>query len=232
MKKYTAGLLCLAVLAGCSSGAATHQSTNTASSTETSPYWDNAETEVDPDKKVTITNPLTMKTKELDMDGYKWLNDENPAFEQITMEESLRLYEEGGSGLVFYSYDTCPWCNRAVPVLDKAAKEMGVTIYYVDVYEPEVISDKEKGTKLINRMMADLDSILHHEKDENGNLQPAFYTPELVAVKKGSIVGHKTSIADDFTTAGTKTTDEDQMTEAQKNELLKIYEDLIQAAAD
>ena len=46
----------------------------------------------------------------------------------VALEESLKLFENG-TGIVFYSYETCPWCNRVIPVLDEAAKEAGITVF-------------------------------------------------------------------------------------------------------
>ena len=81
-----------------------------------------------------ITNPVEIEVVEetADLSGYQWLYDDEPAFSLITLKESIRLFSEKGSGILVYSSDTCPWCNRAMPVLNEVLKEYGVKAYYVD----------------------------------------------------------------------------------------------------
>jgi thiol-disulfide isomerase/thioredoxin len=241
VKKIIAGSLCLFLLAGCTS--TTHQAANTAAAASTAATTApsasasssaTASATADASKKVTITNSVAVTSKTLDMSGYEWLDDANPAFIQITMSESLRLVDEGGTGIILYSYTSCPWCNRAVPVLNEAAKEMGVHIYYVDVYESELMDASGKafsaeGKTVIQSMLTHFDSILKHETNSTtGVSEPTLYTPEVVAIKKGAIAGHHTSLVDSFT----MTTGDEQMDDAQKAELKGIYEDLIKSVAD
>lgn len=236
MKKLIACTLCIMLLAGCSSD--THQSTASAAADATASASASssasAETTADPSKGITITNSVSLKTKTLDMSGYKWLEDKDPAFIQVSMQESLRLMDEGGSGIILYSYPDCPWCNRAVPVLNDAAKEMGIHVYYVDVYELELLDASGKsfsaeGKTIIQSMLKHYDSILKHETNsDTGEVEPTLYTPEVVAIKKGQITGHHTSLVDSFN----MTSDTDQMNDDQKAELKGIYEDLFRTAAD
>jgi predicted bacteriocin transport accessory protein len=228
VKKIFTGVLCLLLLCGCTSSAASSSSSASPSASAT------VGTTADPAKKVTITNSITLTSKTLDMSGYKYLSDKSPAFIQITMKESLRLIDEKGSGIVLYSYATCPWCNRAVPVLNEVAKEMGIHIYYVDVYEAELMSSDGKsfsteGKAVIQSMLSHYDTILRHEANETtGKVEPTLYTPEVVAIKQGMITSHHTSLVDDFT----MNSEADQLSEAQTAELAGIYEELIRSAAD
>lgn len=228
VKKILVSTMCLMLLTGC---AANTKSAATASATAASSATPSAT--ADPNA-LKINNTVTLTTKTLDMSGYTWLNDNNPAFLQVTMEESLRLMDEGGTGMVVYSYSTCPWCNRAIPVLNAAAKEMGIKVYYVDVYEKELMDSTGKafstaGKAVIRSMLSHYDSILKHETNsETGQMEPALYTPEVVAIKNGQIVGHHTALVDSFSMSSEK----DQMNDAQKAELTGIYEDLMKAMAD
>ncbi len=222
MKKLLSATL-VVLLAGCSASKPVSSVKPTETPEPTPETTPETTTEVEVVEQLTINNPIQLKTKTLQMSGYQWLNDPNPAFEQITMKESLRLYEEGGTGIIFYSYDTCPWCNRAVPVLNQAAKELGVKSYYVDVYEPEVTED------LVQQLFTDVDEILSHEKSEKtGNIEPVFYTPEVIAVKDGKIVSHHTALVDSFELQD----EDDQMSEEENEELKKIYQDMIRSIAD
>ncbi|MDD6231034.1 MAG: hypothetical protein PUA95_09950, partial [Lactimicrobium massiliense] len=88
---------------------------------------------------------INLNTSKPDLSAYVFLKDDDPAFLEISTEESLKLFENG-TGIVFYSYETCPWCNRVIPVLDEAAKEAGITVFYVNIYSDDFMSksDTEK----------------------------------------------------------------------------------------
>ena len=85
-------------------------------------------------EKVTITNPVDIYSEPAIMTVYEWIGNEIADFQEITFTESLRLFSEKGSGILYFGYDNCPFCERAVPMLNKAALETGVSVYYVDVY--------------------------------------------------------------------------------------------------
>ena len=112
MRKFTASLLAVLLLLGCS------QPASSSSAPEVTPA-SVAEDEY-------AAGNVILKIKETNMSGYRWLEDDDPAFAQVTMTESFRIFEEKGTALILYSYDTCPWCNRAVPVLNKVLKENGI----------------------------------------------------------------------------------------------------------
>lgn len=172
-----------------------------------------------------ITNPVDIHPLEdpADLSGYQWLYDDKPAFALITLQESIRLFSEKGSGILVYSSDTCPWCNRAMPVLNGILKEYGVKAYYVDTNMP-IAPDAAESKKLYDELCSYIDSIF--ELDEDG--QPTFQIPEVIAVKNGEIVGHHLSLVDSFILAD----ENSQMTDGETEELKTIYRGLIEAAAD
>lgn len=111
---------------------------------------------------------------------------------------------------------------------------MGIHVYYIDVYESELMSSDGKsftteGKTIIQSMLTHFDSILKHETNSTtGKSEPTLYTPEVVAIKKGQITDHHTSLVDSFS----MNSEADQMTDEQKAELQGYYEKLIQSAAD
>ena len=193
MKKPMIAMLCLAMLAGCSSSTAASQ------------------------PAITITNPVELNTVTTDMSGYEWLDDSEPAFIEITLHESIRMFSEKGTGIVFYGFPGCAFCQRAVPEMNTVAKEMGVSIYYIDV----------------SNIAADAD----HEEDDYDVLSTyissvfvdgSFQVPEVIAVKDGEIVGNHLSLIDGFKI----TSDDSQMNDEQKKELQDIYKELINSVKD
>ena len=169
------------------------------------------------DKTVTITNSVELNTYDADMSGYKWLYDSEPAFTEITLEESIRIFKEEGSGILYYGYAGCPWCERAVPILNKVEKETGVTVYYINVHFQTTM-------EAYNELMTYISPIL--EKDSEG--EPVFKVPEVIAVKNGEITDHHLALVEDFKIEN----DDSQMSDSQKKELEDFYLNLIQSAKD
>lgn len=176
----------------------------------------------------TITNSVDLVTSEADMTGYQWLYDTDPPFVETTFQESIRMFTEKGSGILYYGRTNCPWCQRAVPVLDEVAKETGVTIYYIDAQQPLATAadgsvDAAKSQEVYQELLSYISPIL--EKDEDG--EPAFQIPEVIGVKNGEIVGHHLSLVDSFSLDS----EDAQMNDEQVAELKDIYRRIIAATA-
>jgi hypothetical protein len=214
MKKLTALLLSAALLCGC--GSSEQEAASTSSAAASSPSGNNA-------------GAINLNTEEADISGYVFLSDSDPAFVEINMEESFRLVEEGGTGLIFYSYEDCPWCNRAVPILNQAAKEEGVTIFYDNIYDDWFMSKtKDEKEALVNKLYEVMEPALDTVTDEEtGETSPVLRVPLVVAVKDGEIIGHHRGVVDSFELDEDRL-DEFQVTDDQKEELLNIYKELIE----
>ena len=170
---------------------------------------------------------IELETLPTDMSAYMFLDDPDPAFLEVTTEESLKLFVNG-TGVVVYSYETCPWCNRIMPVLNDVAKEKGIQVFYVNIYSDAFmqLSNQEKSDQ-IQALYTCLDPILDHEKDEaTGKDKPVMQVPEVVAVKNGKITGHHMGVVDGFKLDPEKL-DDYQVKDSQVKELKGIYEDLI-----
>lgn len=169
--------------------------------------------------KVTITNPVDIYSEPAIMTVYEWIGNEIADFQEITFTESLRLFSEKGSGILYFGYDNCPFCERAVPMLNEAALETGVTVYYVDVYGVFQPTQKE-----FEELMGYVDEALI--EDESGG--KSFFVPLILGIKNGEITGHHVALVDGFTIEN----EESQMNDAQKEELKNIYLDIIRKTAD
>ncbi|MDO4415645.1 MAG: hypothetical protein Q4C20_11275 [Erysipelotrichaceae bacterium] len=170
-------------------------------------------------EKVTITNPVDIYSEPAIMTVYEWIGNEIADFQEITFTESLRLFSEKGSGILYFGYDNCPFCERAVPMLNEAALETGVSVYYVDVYGVFQPTRKE-----FDELMGYVDEALI--EDEDGG--KSFFVPLILGIKNGEITGHHVALVDGFTIEN----EESQMNDAQKEELKNIYLDIIRKTAD
>ena len=193
MKKMMMAVLCLGMLVGCSSKTAASGS------------------------EVTITNPVELNTVTLDMSGYEWLNDSEPAFTEITLHESIRIFAEKGTGIVFYGYPGCSFCQRAVPEMNAVAKEMGISIYYIDV--TNIAADADHKEEDYDVLSGYISSVF---------VDDSFQVPDVIAVKDGELVGNHLSLVDDFKI----TSNDSQMNDEQKKELQDIYKGLIDLIKD
>lgn len=171
-------------------------------------------------EKCTISNSVDIVSTKADMSNYKFLDDNDHSFKKITYKESLRIFEESGSGILFYGYDDCYYCNRAVPILNEVAKEAGIDIYYIDTYD---ITDTTRE---------DYDALMDYLKptfrEDEETETKEFYVPDVVGVKKGEIIKFHVSLTDDFIAGN----ENKQLTTAQQNNLKQIYIDIINSIKD
>lgn len=169
--------------------------------------------------EVTITNPVEMNSDPAIMTVYEWIGEKIADFQEITFAESLRLFTEKGSGILYYGYDDCPFCERAVPLLNEAALETGVTVYYVDIYGP-FQPNRDQFDDLLDYIE---DCLI---EDDKGN--KSFFVPLVIGVKNGEITGSHVSLVSSFSLEN----EESMMDEAQKKELKDIYLEIIKKTAD
>ena len=208
-KKTAAALLAAVMLAACG----VNNSTGAPASAEPSV------------KPIQITNQVDLKIEQdpADMTQYKWMTAKDTSFTLISFQESIRMFEEGGSGILVYSTASCPFCNRALPVLDDVLAEYGIRAYLIDTAEP-IAETQAESMAYFYTLCGYISSIF--EPDANG--QTMFLIPEVIGVKDGNVVGHHLSLVDSYQIVDA----ESQMTEAQIEELKQYYREVIEACAD
>ena len=199
MKKILTYLLAVVLLAGCFNK--TDSKKNTSSDA------------------LTITNKVSLTSTKADMKGYKWIRNDVADFQLISLKESLRMFEEGGTGILYYGYDECAWCNRAVPELNEVAKELNLTIYYVDA-SAKVEKDDYK------KLLEYIDPVLK----VNSSGEKGFYVPAVIGVKNGKLAEYHVSLLDSFELS--KDDPNKQLSDAQKQELQDIYRNIAKSVAD
>lgn len=203
MKKFITCLLTTVLLTGCASTA----STSSTNSSETSTT-----------EQVTITNDVELAAVKTNLSGYKWVGDEIGDFEETSLKETIRLFDEKGSAVVYYGYVGCPWCERALPELNKVALKTGIKIYYVDASVSPASEDYQSLTGYLGEALS--------TDEETGEKE--MYVPFVVGIKNGEVVGSHTALIDGFEIKD----DSSQMSDSQKQELQDIYTDIIEKVAD
>lgn len=163
-------------------------------------------------EKVEVINTVDVTEMAFDPTLYEFMDQKDDlTFVEISLEDSLRIFSEKGSGVIIWGYSTCYWCNRAMPELNKVAVDLGVKVYYVD-------ANKGATDEEFMQLKEALDPVL--EEDEDG--EKVIYVPQMVAVKNGEIVGGHLSLVDSYDEEV-----QDQLTDEQKEELQGIYRDII-----
>lgn len=105
---------------------------------------------------------------------------EDNRFVYATSEEILELFESG-TGLVFFGFPECPWCQKLAPLVNQAAKQENLDkIYYFNIREARSEND-DTYQKIVGYLKDYL------SKDEDGN--PRVTVPDVTALKNGEIVG-------------------------------------------
>ena len=107
-------------------------------------------------------------------------------FKIKTLEESLNVLGSG-TGIIFFGFPECPWCQAYAPMLNDLAKEYGIS----EIYYTNIKAERENDTENYQSMVNLLSDYL--QEDEEGNKR--IYVPETVFVIEGEIIGsdHETS---------------------------------------
>ena len=162
-------------------------------------------------------NLIYVDQKESDLKSYSFLADDNPAFKEIIFESSIKFFTEGYSGILYYGKVGCPWCERAVPILNAVAKDNNISIYYIDANKGmgETRTEREENYKNLSKYISD-----SFQEDSNG--KKGMFVPDVIAVKNGKMVAYHVSLVDDY-----DINKNDQLSESQKQELYNIYQQMI-----
>ena len=154
-----------------------------------------------------------------DINQYEYLEDSDPPFIEINFEEALKFFQNKWSGILYFGHTGCPWCERAIPVLDEVAKKANIYVYYIDASK-DISSDEDTSNKLMEEMGTYISE--SYQEDENGD--KTFYVPNVVGVKNGKLVDFKTGLPDSY-----DINEKDQMSDAEKNELYKKYAEIFES---
>lgn len=112
-----------------------------------------------------------------DMSGY---NLETDNFYKISISQFLDMVDEKKTFICYFGYESCPWCNDLLPILDEVCQQYQLKIYYMDFLDEENKEDIE-SLEALNDFAKD-----YLNTDEQGNLQLFF--PTVYYVQKGNLV--------------------------------------------
>ena len=106
---------------------------------------------------------------------------ENNNFTFSSSSEVLKILEDG-TGIIFFGYPECNWCQAYVKILNEAATKEDINkIYYLDVK-----NDREKNSQEYKKIISLLKNHLYFDDENNYRI----YVPDVTFVKNGKIIGH------------------------------------------
>lgn len=161
--------------------------------------------------KSEVNYTYDIQSRPVDMSGYDGVNSTDHMFRAITVQELFNCIDNKSSGIFYLGRTNCGCCQTTTMYLNQAAKETGVTVYYIDVYDEQMpITNKEIADKLKIYMF----NILYINEDGKRELQ----TPTIFNVVNGEI-------KDSIICLGNFAWD-DEPTKSQKNQLINKYKEI------
>ena len=159
------------------------------------------------------------------------LKENNPVIIK-TDEEILDIFENG-TGVIYFGFNSCPWCRSMVETLINTFDDLKLeNLYYVDIkdirdtYEvkKKKLTQTKKGTESYYKILDYLVDYLSDYKIESAGKEydtkeKRLYAPTVVAIKNGKIVGFH---------EGTVDSQEDPylgLNDDEKKELKAIFEE-------
>lgn len=190
------------------------------------------------------TDGIKFKEEYEKLNGKK--NDQGKKYREITIdsknkmvykttEEVLNLIDKKKSFVLYFGFDTCPWCRSVVPTLASISKELNQEVYYIDVKDIrdtfELDDDNKpklvkKGSKDYSKLLEKLESVLEDytlTDSDNNEIkvgEKRIYAPSIVSVIDGKAKELTTGISDKQTDGYMKLTKE--MKKGTYNKIKKV----------
>lgn len=134
----------------------------------------------------TIQPASTAESSENPLAEYKDLPEENQYV--VSDKEEIEKMLAHGTGVVYFSFPECPWCQRYSVYLNEVASQYDVLVKYYNIHE-------DRGTDWYDQIALTLKekgSIARYDAD--GNL--LIYMPLVVFLKEGEIIGYEDTSCD------------------------------------
>jgi len=155
-----------------------------------------------------------------DMTEYGIVDGHN--FIQIGMDEALKLTQDSlWEGILYFGFPTCPWCQAAVPIMNEAALQSGINIYYVSragyLREGIWLEWDEEMAWFLHEQIDNMRWI--YENDVA--IRPNINVPQIVHLKGGVVIDQHRGTFEEHVRLEDRTLPE--LTDYQKEELLNRY---------
>lgn len=121
-------------------------------------------------------------------------------------DDEIIDFLKSGTGIIYFGYNTCPWCRNIIEILLETANEKDVnTIYYVNTHDD------------LSKIKDELYELLDEYLKEDDKLNKRLSVPDVYFVKNGKIITHHVGTVDGYKNPYSG------MNDSQINELKDIY---------
>lgn len=106
----------------------------------------------------------------------------------VQMEkENLQDFLNYGTGIIFFGFPECPWCQAYLPMLDTVLKETQAQAYYYNIYVDKSADRPfydEVSQILKTNNISGNENVIHYTNEG----KPVIYMPLTLFIEKGRIV--------------------------------------------
>ena len=144
-----------------------------------------------------INQDYEVVCKNVDMSCYDGVNSTNHCFKLVKTDEVYNVIDNKSSAVFFLGKKECSCCQELTKYLNEVALELGVTIYYIDVFneeDPLVVYEDSKGS--YTQSAKKLEACLYDILEPNPEGKRSLLTPHLFAIINGEFKGSE--ICTDF----------------------------------
>ena len=149
--------------------------------------------------------------------------DKNNPFIYKTAEDIVTMIKNKETFIVYFGFNSCPWCRSMIENLIKVAKDTNTkTIYYVDVLNIRdvkkidssgTVYEEKAGDKYYMELIDDIGIVLDkyiltNNGQEIDTGEKRIYAPNIVVIENGKAITMTTGISDKQKDAYMELTDE------------------------
>lgn len=134
-------------------------------------------------------------------------------------DEAIDFFQEGKTGILYFGFEDCPWCQQAVPILKEVASEYGQEVIYIQT------RDADRNLLYTEEQKQEIIPYIEQYMSENDEGQLSLFVPCVVVVKDGKAIGGHVGTVDGHDAH------EREMSEQEQAELKKTYEEMFEKLA-
>lgn len=143
--------------------------------------------------------------------------DAREGMEEITFQQAIDQLKAGASGIYYFGFEKCPWCQEAVPVLLEEAGKAGQRIKYVKT------RDEDKNRLYDDEQKEQIIPYIGQYMKDNDEGELTLYVPLVIRVENGRVTaGHEGTVEG-------HDAKERKMTDQEREELRKTYDALLES---
>ncbi len=142
-----------------------------------------------------IVSKVEIATSKVDMSAYQGLSSTDHQFVEVNLYDVYEFIEKGGSGIFYLGYPNCHNCQDGVRYLNEVAKELGVTVYYINIDRAEY--NVAGNGEVYDEVVAKFEPILGTGKDGKKGI----YTPDVFQLIDGEFGDYHVGLVSSFSSA-------------------------------